>query len=199
MPRIRTPRLTLIPATIDALRAELDAPHALARTLAVDVPPTWPPELYDEDAIRWTLHALETRFLTPDWGAYYIAERPGTASDRLRLTGAGGFKGAPDAGGSVEIGYSILPERRRLGFAREAVDGWLGWAFTHETVTRVIAHTLRELTPSIRVLESAGFTFVGPGVDESEPDAIQYELRRPSYEGSDLRRAPFAVAAGASR
>jgi RimJ/RimL family protein N-acetyltransferase len=79
------------------------------------------------------------------------------------------------------------------------VDGWLGWAFTHETVTRVIAHTLRELTPSIRVLESAGFTFVGPGVDESEPDAIQYELRRPSYEGSDLRRAPFAVAAGASR
>lgn len=192
MPRIHTPRLLLIPGTIAALDAELEGRRALARTLEADVPSTWPPELYDESAVRWTLRALESRFLTPDWGVYYVAERL-EPSPRLRLAGVVGLKGAPDAGGTVEIGYGILAERRRLGFAREAVDGLIGWAFSHEAVTRVIAHTLVELTPSIRVLESAGFTFVGPGVDESEPDAIQYELRRDSYERSEILRAPFTT------
>jgi RimJ/RimL family protein N-acetyltransferase len=193
VPRIHTPRLVLIPATTAALSAELEGPGALAQTVGVDVPATWPPDLYDESAIRWTLRALEMRFFTPDWGMYYVAERPAQASDRPRLAGVGGFKGAADSSGAVEIGYGILAERRRRGFAREAVDGLIGWAFTHDAVTRIIAHTLVELTPSIRVLESAGFTFVGPGVDESEPDAIQYELRRERYERSGISRAPFTT------
>jgi ribosomal-protein-alanine N-acetyltransferase len=193
MPRIRTPRLLLIPATTATLNAELEGQHVLARSLDVEVPSTWPPELYDESAVRWTLNALETHFLTPDWGLYYVAERVERASESPRLAGVVGFKGPPDPGGTVEIGYGILLERRRLGFAREAVDGLIGWAFGREAVTRVIAHTLTELTPSIRVLESAGFTFVGPGVDESEPDAIQYELRREAYERSNVSRAPFTI------
>jgi RimJ/RimL family protein N-acetyltransferase len=193
MPRIQTPRLSLIPASIATLSAELEGRHALARALSVDVPPSWPPELYDEAAVRWSLNALETRFLTPDWGLYYVAEVPESANARHRLAGVVGFKGPPDTGGTVEIGYGILPERRRMGFAREAVDGMIGWAFGRESVTRVIAHTLTELTPSIRVLESAGFTFVGPGEDESEPDAIQYELRRETYERSDVPRARFTI------
>jgi RimJ/RimL family protein N-acetyltransferase len=187
------PRLLLIPATTATLTAELEGRHKLARALDVDVPITWPPELYDESAVLWTLNALETRFLTPDWGLYYVAETPDAETVRPRLAGVVGFKGPPDPGGTVEIGYGILAERRRLGFAREAVDGLLGWAFGRESVTRVIAHTLTGLTPSIRVLESAGFTFVGPGHDESEPDAIQYELRRETYERSDLPRAQFTI------
>ncbi|MFL5606029.1 MAG: GNAT family N-acetyltransferase [Gemmatimonadaceae bacterium] len=195
MPRIQTPRLRLIPATIATLNAELGGRHELARALEVDVPPSWPPELYDEAAVRWSINALETRFLTPDWGLYYVAEILEPQHARPRLAGVVGFKGPPDPEGTVEIGYGILAERRRLGFAREAVDGLLGWAFARESVTRVIAHTLTELTPSIRVLESAGFAFVGLGHDESEPDAIQYELRRDAYERSDVRRAPFSVTA----
>jgi ribosomal-protein-alanine N-acetyltransferase len=193
MPRIRTPRLLLIPATVATLTAELEGPAALARALDVDVPASWPPELYDEAAVRWSLNALESRFLTPDWGLYYVAEHPEPGSSRWRLAGVVGFKGPPDSGGTVEIGYGILLERRRMGLAREAVDGMIGWAFGRESVTRVIAHTLTELTPSIRVLESAGFTFVGPGEDESEPEAIQYELRRETYERSNVLRARFTL------
>jgi RimJ/RimL family protein N-acetyltransferase len=199
MPRIQTPRLLLIPATIAALEAELEGRRQLARLLEVEVPATWPPELYDESAIRWTLNALETRFLTPDWGLYYVAEQLEPARPTRQLVGVGGFKGPPDQGGTVEIGYGILAERRRLGLAREAVDGLIGWAFAGDSVTRVIAHTLTELIASIRVLESAGFAFVGPGEDESEPDAIQYELRRETYERSGVRRAPFSVSAGSGR
>jgi RimJ/RimL family protein N-acetyltransferase len=193
MPRLHTPRLALIPATIATLKAELEGRRQLARALDADVPPTWPPELYDESAIRWTLHALETRFLTPDWGMYYVVERLIEGSDRPRLAGVGGLKGPPDSAGTVEIGYGILSERRRLGFARETVDALIGWAFTHAAVQRVIAHTLAELTPSIRVLESAGFTFVGPGADEHEAEAIQYELRREAYAQSGIVRAAFTI------
>jgi [ribosomal protein S5]-alanine N-acetyltransferase len=178
MPTIETPRLILLPATADALHAELGSRGALAAVLGVDVPESWPPDLYDADAVRWTLSALEEGRAQGGWGFYYIVERSSPGSP-ARLCGGGGFTGAPDATGTVEIGYSIVPERRRRGYAREAVDAWIAWAFSHSEVVRVIAHTLRELTPSIRVLESAGFTYVGPNAAAGEPDAVQYELRRP--------------------
>jgi len=40
------------------LIAELEGREALARALAVDVPESWPPELYDAAAIRYTLAEL---------------------------------------------------------------------------------------------------------------------------------------------
>ncbi|MDQ6829898.1 MAG: GNAT family N-acetyltransferase [Gemmatimonadota bacterium] len=179
---IRTPRLLLIPATIGSLYAELESHDALARVLGADVPASWPPELYDDDAIRWTLNQVQSHPEDDGWILYYIAEIPASPGDRPRLAGTGGYKGAPDAAGIVEIGYGVIPERRRLGIAREATEGLLERAFADSRVTTVIAHTLRELAPSIAVLRSAGFIYVGAGSDLSEPDAIRYELTRSEYE-----------------
>ena len=178
MPPIETPRLRLIPATPEALRAELVNREALAAVLGIDVPESWPPELYDADAIRWTLSSLEEGRGGDGWSFYYVVERatPGT---RPRLCGGGGFVGVPDATGTVEVGYSIVPERRRRGYAREMVEACVAWAFSHPEVRRVIAHTLPHLMPSIRVLESTGFTYVGPHAAAGEADAIRYERRRP--------------------
>ncbi len=119
-----------------------------------------------------------------EWGFYYIVE-----AEADEAIGAGGYKGAPDESGMVEIGYSIVPERRRRGFAREAVDGWLAHAFADPRVTRVVAHTLVELEPSIAVLRSAGFRFVGVGHDPQEPSAVQYEITRVEYFLATERRA----------
>ena len=174
---IRTPRLRLVPATPAHLRAELESPTALSKALGVGIAPSWPPELYDADATRWMLGWLESHPDDAQWGFYYFVE-----ADTSQAIGAGGYKGAPNDRGDVEIGYSIVPERRRHGFAREAVDGLLAHAFADARVTRVIAHTLVELEPSIAVLRSAGFSFVGHGHDPQEPAAIQYEIRRDGYE-----------------
>jgi ribosomal-protein-alanine N-acetyltransferase len=170
---IRTPRLRLVRGTPAHLRAELESPAALARALGVDVAESWPPELYDADATRWMLQWLEAHPNEAEWGFYYVVE-----ADADQAIGAGGFKGAPDESGTVEIGYSIVPERRRRGFAREAVNGWLEHAFADPRVTRVIAHTLADLEPSIGVLRSVGFRFVGGGDDPEEPSAVQYEITR---------------------
>jgi [ribosomal protein S5]-alanine N-acetyltransferase len=178
MPPIETPRLLLIPATPETLKAELVGREALAAVLGVEVPESWPPELYDADAVRWTLSALEEGRGADGWSLYYVVERLTTGSP-ARLCGGGGFVGAPDATGTVEVGYSIVPECRRRGYAREMVEACVAWAFAHPDVTRVIAHTLPHLTPSIRVLESSGFVYVGPHAAAGEADAIRYERRRP--------------------
>jgi [ribosomal protein S5]-alanine N-acetyltransferase len=178
MPPIETPRLLLIPATPEALRAELVGREALADVLGVDVPESWPPELYDADAVRWSLASLEEGRGADGWSLYYVVERPGPG-ERARLCGGGGFVSVPDATGTVELGYSIVPERRRRGYAHEMVEALVAWSFAHPDVRRVIAHTLPHLTPSIRVLESAGFTYVGPHAAAGEADAIRYERRRP--------------------
>ena len=181
---LRTPRLLLIPATPESLRAELASPGALGDVLGVEVPPSWPPELYDTDAMRWTLGFLLAH---PDdrlWSLYYLAESPGREGERPHLVGLGGYKGAPDAHGLVEIGYGVVPECRRRGYASEAVRALLARAFADGQVRAVIAHTLPELAASIGVLRATGFTLDGPGTDPHEPTAIRFRLTRDEYDRS---------------
>ena len=59
-------------------------------------------------------------------------------------------------------------------------------------MTRVIAHTLPHLEPSIAVLVSAGFSYVGSHADAGEPDAIMYELTRAAYDATRAGRAPHS-------
>jgi ribosomal-protein-alanine N-acetyltransferase len=172
------------------LTAELYSPQALGELLAVDVPESWPPELYDAGAIRWMLSCLEAHPDQAAWSLYYVAERPRSHLNRPLLVGIAGYKGAPDASGVVEIGYGIVVEQRRRGFASEAVRGLVGRAFDDSHVVSVIAHTLPELAPSIGVLRRTGFLFDGSGNDPQEPTAIRFVLTRARYEELAATTAP---------
>jgi RimJ/RimL family protein N-acetyltransferase len=88
------------------------------------------------------------------------------------LAGVSGFKGPP-RGGVVEIGYGVVAEFQRRGLATEAVAGLVRWAQAHPGVQMVAAHTLPELTASIRVLEKNGFMQRGAPEEEG---AIRFEL-----------------------
>ncbi len=177
---IETPRLLLVPATPDHLRAELRGPAELAARLGYRVPPSWPPELYDTPAIEYTLAHLEAHPDSPQWGFYYFVRKPEGGEEAFVL-GAGGYKGAPE-NATVEVGYSILGEHQRRGYASEAVEGFLAHAFSHPEVRRVIAQTLPELVPSIGVLLKCGFRFVGEG---SEEGAICYEISREEWQAGE--------------
>ena len=109
----------------------------------------------------------------PAFGMYWIVLRESAAS--RTLVGAAGFKGMPSENGTVEIGYGVVAEYQRRGYATETVRAFLAHAFGSPRVQRVIAETYPHLAPSIGVLEKCGFTFIGDG---SEPDVIRYELRR---------------------
>jgi RimJ/RimL family protein N-acetyltransferase len=166
---IRTERLDLIPATPALTRADLAGRAALADALGVPVPEGWPPELFDEPALRYTLEKLEGQPDQAGWWFYYVVRRDGPL-----LVGVVGYKGPP-ADGAVEIGYGVLPEHRRQGYATEASAALIARALARADVRRVLAETLPELAPSIGVLEKLGFVLVGEG---SEPGVIRYALER---------------------
>lgn len=181
-PSLRTQRLELRPGSASALRAALESNGALASVLDVDVSEAWPPELYDADAVRWTLDQLGDRIDGGPYGFYYLIRcRPGA---RGTLIGVGGFKGAPNANGEVELGYGVLWEFQRQGYASEAVQAWLALAFADPSIRIVVGQTLASLTPSIGVLEKAGFRLTGAGADEAPEgeQVIRYELDREAYE-----------------
>lgn len=169
---IETTRLVLIPATIESLRAE--AAHdwtRFARAIGVAVPGQWPPELYDDDAVAWSLRALEEGRDRDPWFTYYFALKGAPRA----LVGAGGMMYPPDADGVVEVGYSVLPAHRRRGYASEATRALVERALLEPEVRRVVAHTFPHLIPSIGVLEKAGFALEGPG---REAGTVRYGLRR---------------------
>ena len=122
------------------------------------------------------------------WGVWYFLLRDDLSGSRVAI-GNGGFKGPPTAEGAVEIGYSLLVEHHGKGYATEAIGALLAWAFGQPEVRLVIAETLPQLIPSIRLLEKCGFRFVGPGSDP-EPGAIRYELPRERFEGGNPRQSP---------
>ena len=173
---IQTSRLQLIPASIELLTAELNGRAAFERRLGITVPETWPPDLYERAAIEYTLTLLTENPSQPDWWSYYIVL---ATKENPVVAGIAGYKGPPDAEGTVEIGYSVLAEFQRQGIATEATRGLLQKAFAYPAVKKVLAETLPELAPSIGVLEKCGFTFIGEG---SEEGVIRYALTRAAFE-----------------
>lgn len=173
---IATERLELVPATVDLARAALDGEPALASSLGVFVPATWPPEFLDRPALEYTLARLAEGGQQAGWWLHFVILTRG-ASGRT-VIGSAGYKGPPSADGTVEVGYGIVREHQRQGYASETVRGLLEHAFAIPAVRRVIAETLPELTASIGVLCKCGFRLIGDG---SEPGVIRYELTRAEY------------------
>jgi ribosomal-protein-alanine N-acetyltransferase len=162
-----TERLVLRIGTPVIYGIAIDDRESLARALGVNVPYAWPVEHYDDDVRNWCLKALEADPATP-WLLRYVVLR-GT---NTLIGTCGAFK--PDEK-SVMLGYSILPDYRRRGYATEATRALIDFAFAHEGIERVLAETYPELAPSIGVLEKCGFTFIGDGGEER---TIRYEIRR---------------------
>jgi ribosomal-protein-alanine N-acetyltransferase len=104
-------------------------------------------------------------------------------SDKM-LIGDGGFKGKPDEEGKVEIGYSIVPEYRRRGFATEVARALVDYAFSQPGVKAVEAHTLANGTASIKVLKKAGMSFVAEFHDPEDGLLFQWRLDKEAYNNS---------------
>lgn len=186
MPSLTTERLELVPATVGLARAGLEGPEALGRLLQAEIPATWPPQYLEPPAFEYTIARLQEEPVQPAWWMYFVVLREGR---RRILIGSAGYKGPPDADGTVEIGYGIVSERHRQGFASEAAGGLLEHAFADRRVARVIAETLPELAGSIGVLRRCGFRGIGAG---SEPGVIRFELRREEYRPATAAPAPPA-------
>ena len=169
---VKSRRLNLIATTTELLKKDISGSEHLAEALGVAAPDSWPPDLYGPSAMRYALEQLGEP-TEQCWSFWYLT----TPDEPRELVGICGFKGRPDASGSVEIGYSVLEQFRHKGLASEAVASLVGWAFTHHNVSEVSAETFPYLTQSIRVLEKNGFVLTGAG---SEAGVVRYAVKRSS-------------------
>lgn len=167
---IKSRRLNLVAATPELIEQDIEGRDFLSAALDVSVPNSWPPDLYGPRTMQFALTQLDD-VAEHGWSFWYLL----THEEPSELVGICGFKGRPDESGSVEIGYSILGEFQRKGFATEAVARLVGWAFSHHNVSEVCAETLPHLVQSINVLQKNGFELTGAG---SETGVIRYAIKR---------------------
>jgi len=164
-------RMIMVAANPELVQADLRDVTKLATMLDAIVPDNWPPDLYEREAMEYALRQLSPA--EHGWSFWYLLTR---ARGELEVLGICGFKGRPNAAGSVEIGYSVLSQFRNQGFATEAVERLVTWAFSHQSVVEVCAETLPHLQQSIRVMQKNGFVYSGPG---SELGVVRYAVKRP--------------------
>jgi [ribosomal protein S5]-alanine N-acetyltransferase len=161
--------VTLVTADLALLDAALGDRAALARGLDCEIADGW--DVFPQSLRR----ARDTVAADPEstrWGTrLFVLEQPRT------LVGFGGFKGPP-RDGVVELGYAIAPAWEGRGLATAAARALLREAFAAAEVQRVIAHTLPEPGPSVRVLEKSGFAREGEVPDESVGRAWRFRIDR---------------------
>ncbi len=94
------------------------------------------------------------------------------------IIGMGGYKGAPDAKGQIEIGYGIAPDYRLQGFATETAQGLIQDAFSDPIVQTVFAHTLPVVNASNSVLIRCGMHKSKVVNDPEDGEVWQYRIDR---------------------
>ena len=92
-----------------------------------------------------------------------------------QVIGMAAFKGPPDDQGMVEIAYGIVAEYQGRGYATEAAEALVAFAFASERVSVVRAHTLAQPNASTRVLTKCGFAFLGEVVDPEDGPVWRWE------------------------
>jgi ribosomal-protein-alanine N-acetyltransferase len=99
--------------------------------------------------------------------------------DTLEIIGDLGFKGFNNETESIDIGYGIIKEERRKGYAEGAINEIIKWAFSNEIIKEITANCLTENTNSINLLNKFNFKQT-----RIENDMIYWNLNRP--DSTDL-------------
>jgi ribosomal-protein-alanine N-acetyltransferase len=140
--------------------------------LAVRVPDDWPASDL-RDFLPFYAQLLADDPSQLGWGIWLVID-----VGEQTLIGDAGFKGGPGAEGTVEIGYGVLPAFRRCGYAFEAVQALVHWAFAQPNVRRVVAECLDDNIASIRILQKLGMQPRG-----HEGDLLRWELSKAAWSG----------------
>lgn len=154
---LETRRLRLVPKTLADVRAQIDAMDAGQRA---ELSPAWLAQLNSTRVDLWTL-------------GFDILDR-GTDA----VVGTCGFKGPPGADGVVEIAYGVTPDQQGKGYATEAAEALVAYAFGGKHVRLVRAHTLAATNASTLVLTKCRFRFVGE-VDDPDDGLVWRWERQP--------------------
>jgi ribosomal-protein-alanine N-acetyltransferase len=161
---LRTERLTLVALTPELAQVALEDRAKLEPMLGARVPEAWPGADFATMLPR-IARGVEQTGVEPTRLIDHTADRT--------LIGETGFHGPPDGSGTVEVGYSIVPDYRGRGFASEATRALIERAFERPGIRRVTAECLDNNIASLKVLERMGMRHVS-----SAAETLRFELRK---------------------
>jgi [ribosomal protein S5]-alanine N-acetyltransferase len=169
---LETNELTLSPCTLQHVEQLIAGPADFERAFGLRVIDGYLEEASHDALYYWRNQLNEQQ--TPDcWGTYLFIHRADKA-----LIGLGGYKGAPNDDGAVEIGYGVAPAYQGRGYATEAARAMVEAAFADPAVRTVMAHTLPHENPSTSVLKKLGMVNVGEYHDPEEGAVWRWQIAR---------------------
>ena len=183
---ISSDRLCLVTLSPDVLRFSLSRDAlSVDRLLGLSAPPYW----YEkENLFRFRLQQLAEDPTYLPWSVRAISLRA-----ERQMVGYIGFHTKPahpylkpHAPNGVEFGFEVFPPYRRQGYAREACNAIMRWAYDHHKVTEFVVSISPGNIPSLRLAESLGFERVGSHIDAE--DGLE-DIRRLTYRPNDAVRA----------
>jgi [ribosomal protein S5]-alanine N-acetyltransferase len=164
---VTTQRLELLPCSLEVAQASVirNKSH-VEKLLGVRVPDDW----YGSEVLD--ILPIYAQMLIDDpsqlgWGVWLMIHIADST-----LIGDLGFIGKPDQTGTVEMGYEVLPAYRQQGFAFEAVEALVNFAFTQPELKRIIAHSPDDHVASIRILEKLGMQQIA-----KDENLLEWELK----------------------
>jgi [ribosomal protein S5]-alanine N-acetyltransferase len=169
VPTLETKRLQLIPFTLDLKKAAMNDRVRLVEMLGVHVPEHWPePDL--AEALPVFVEKMEKAPSEPvwDWIAIHRLDQG--------VIGGIGFMEGPNKDGVVEVGYDIVPEYRKQGYATEMARSLIAWAFQETGINVVTASCLDDNIGSIKVLENVGMRRL-----ELDGNMLKWEIRKENW------------------
>lgn len=148
MPSVMTARLEVKPLPSAAAEALPHSRQAAAVFLGAKLHGEWPhSDLVDALPLLGAASEGDDHF-----GIWVMIER-----DSGTVVGDVGFHGPPDEEGTVEIGYSVISDRRGRGYATEAAGAMIAWANLRPNVKAIVAGCDSDNAASVRTLERMGF------------------------------------------
>ena len=176
-PPIRSPRLELVSMSVAFMEAIARSDLRRADQAIGALVPAWLPGQL-EQFVQYRLAQLEVDPTARQWlgRAMILTDEAG----RRRVVGTIGFHGPPDEEGRLEIGYSVDPDYRRQGYAREATRAMFDWAASAHGVRRFIASISPTNEPSLRLAAGFGFRQTGSHMDDIDGLELVFETDWPA-------------------
>jgi ribosomal-protein-alanine N-acetyltransferase len=173
---LQTPRLNLVPLTLDVVEAIMCGRRDDAEALVgARMPERWPNRDLVERAFSASLEAIRA---TPDkclWGDRVVIVRDEDAG--ARVVGSVVFRGMPGDDGIAEIAYGVEERSQGRGYATEAVGACVAWALAQRGIRAVRAATFPWHRASLRVMAKVGLVKIGVREHDTMGELLVFERR----------------------
>lgn len=163
--KLITERLILIPYTKNLCINILKGDYRDLEVLNLTKGKSWP----DEDVLD-TLPRIINNLNKVEYPTGYESWMI-IKKETSEIIGDLGFKGFNSKEENIDLGYGIIKEERRKGYAEEAVSEIIKWAFSNKIVKQITANCLTENVSSVNLLNKLNFIQL-----KTEDDMIYWNL-----------------------